>query len=72
VEELPPELKAMFEAYREARRPSIKIGYMRIKRVVGEIYGRQSEDKAEGGHYLHLNYRLLHSYMYLCFNTQGN
>jgi len=49
VEELPPELKAMFEAYREARRPRIKIGYMRIKRVVGEIYGRQSEDKAEGG-----------------------
>jgi len=49
VEELPPELKAMFEAYREARRPRVKIGYMRIKRVVGEICGRQSEDKAEGG-----------------------
>jgi len=49
VEEPPPELRAMLEAYREARRPRVKIGYMRIKRVVGEIYGRQSEDKAEGG-----------------------
>ncbi|RFA98337.1 hypothetical protein [Pyrobaculum aerophilum] len=46
VEEVPEELRVMLEAYRDARRPRIKIGFIRVKKVIGVIYG--SEDKAEG------------------------
>lgn len=45
VEELPREVELLLEAYREAKRPQIKIGYIRVKRVVGVFYGVEGEDK---------------------------
>ncbi|WP_167827602.1 MULTISPECIES: hypothetical protein [Pyrobaculum] len=45
MEELPREVELLLEAYREAKRPQIKIGYIRVKRVVGVFYGVEGEDK---------------------------
>ncbi len=46
VEELPREVELLLRAYREARRPHIRIGYLRVKGVVGVFYGVEGEDKA--------------------------
>ncbi len=43
VEELPEELRRGLELFREMRRPRKRIGYMRVKGVIGELHGR--EDK---------------------------
>ena len=47
VEEVPEWLKTLIEAYRQARKPAIKIGLLRIKKVVGEIYGGEGEGQAQ-------------------------
>lgn len=39
----------LIEVYRRSRRPSRRIGYMRVKRVIGEVVGRKGESEAEGG-----------------------
>ncbi|MGC8583902.1 MAG: hypothetical protein ACP5MH_09250 [Thermoproteus sp.] len=49
MEDVPEELKIALETFREARRPPIRIGYIRVKKVVGVIYGGEGEGKAEGG-----------------------
>ncbi|AET32347.1 hypothetical protein P186_0906 [Pyrobaculum ferrireducens] len=38
VEELPREVELLLRAYREARRPHIKIGYLRVKGVGGFLW----------------------------------
>jgi hypothetical protein len=45
LEELPEKLRLMIELRKEMKRPEKRIGYMRIKKVIGELRGYESEDQ---------------------------
>ena len=42
-------LNMLLEAYRRSRRPRKRIGYIRIKRVLGEVVGYKDKGEAEEG-----------------------
>ena len=44
-EDLPERLKLMLELRREMKRPEKRMGYMRIKKFLGELHGYESEGK---------------------------
>ncbi|MDJ0270774.1 MAG: hypothetical protein NXY59_09610 [Aigarchaeota archaeon] len=44
-EELPEMLKIMLELRKEMKRPEKRIGYMRLKRFVGEMHGYEDKTK---------------------------
>jgi len=42
-------LDMLLEAYKRSRRPSRRIGYIRVKRVLGEVIGYKDKGEAEEG-----------------------
>lgn len=42
-------LRELLEVYERSRRPKRRVGYMRVRRVLGEVIGYKDKGEVEGG-----------------------